>query len=113
MTVATTSPQALQQATSTSAAATYDIFSKTGHACCIKLENEAVGDVFEQDESKTEVMVSWSNGMHITSRNDNSASCSAYLSPETNTTISSFTYKNVASLERRLDTIGNARLKVM
>jgi hypothetical protein len=43
-------------------AASYDLFSRDGHACCAKLDEESVG-VFDEDESMTEVTVSWSNGM--------------------------------------------------
>jgi hypothetical protein len=43
-------------------AASYDLFSRDGHACCAKLDDGPVG-VFEEDESMTEVSVSWSNGM--------------------------------------------------
>lgn len=43
-------------------AASYDVFSKDSHAFCAKLDSESV-KVFEDDESMTEVTVSWSNGM--------------------------------------------------
>ena len=49
------------QATTPPPTVSYDLFSKDSDACCAKLESESV-DVFEDDESTTEVTVSWSNG---------------------------------------------------
>jgi hypothetical protein len=52
--------QLRQLQASPAAAASYDLFAKDGHACCAKLENNSV-EVFEEDESTTQVTVSWSN----------------------------------------------------
>jgi hypothetical protein len=52
--------QLRQLQASPAATASYDLFSKDGHTCCAKLENNSV-EVFEEDESTTEVTVSWSN----------------------------------------------------
>lgn len=40
----------------------YDVFSRHGDACCVKLEEISGPDVFEEDPSKFEVSVAWSNG---------------------------------------------------
>ena len=55
----------LQQvhATPRPAAASYDVFSRDSQACCAKLDAESV-EVFEDDDSQTEVTVSWSNGTY-------------------------------------------------
>lgn len=100
------------QATPTPAAS-YDLFSRDGHACCAKLDDESV-EVFEEDESMTEVTVFWSNGMScssnllIASRHDSSDA-----SLDTENTISCSAFPNFAALEQGLDAIRTARLKVM
>jgi hypothetical protein len=50
------------QATPTPAAS-YDLFSKDGHACYARLDDDKSVQVFEKDESKTEITISWSNGI--------------------------------------------------
>jgi len=85
------------QATPTSAAS-HDLFSRDGHACCAKLDDESV-EVFEEGESMTEVTVSRSNGIScsgnllIASRHDSSDA-----SPDTENTVSCSAFTNVASL---------------
>jgi hypothetical protein len=102
------------QATPTPATS-YDLFSRDGHACCAKLDDESV-KVFdeEEDEPMTKVTVSWSNGMScsgnllIASRHD-----SSNASLDTENTVSCSTFTNTASLEQGLDAVQNSRLKLM
>ncbi len=63
MTAATIQLQPVQAAPTPAAAASYDVFSKNSHACCAKLDSESV-EVFDDDDSQTEVTVSWSNGTY-------------------------------------------------
>jgi len=62
MTAATIPLQPLQPSSHMSSVQSYDIFSKYGDACCAKLDEDAMVDVFQQDESQTKITVSWSNG---------------------------------------------------
>lgn len=109
----TTAVQLREMQATPTPAASYDLFSRDGHACCAKLDDESV-EVFEEDESMTEITVSWSNGMScsgnllIASRHDSSDA-----SLDTENTVSCSTFTNVASLEQGLDAIRNARLKLM
>lgn len=102
----------LQQFQATpSPASSYDLFSKGGHACCAKLENDSV-EVFEEDESTSEVTVSWSNGLPCclsTTRGPGESN----PSPDADGTIESSTFTNGVSLDQTLNRIENARLKVM
>jgi hypothetical protein len=102
------------QATPTPAAS-YDLFSRDGHACCAKLDDESV-KVFdeEEDEPMTKVTVSWSNGMSC-SGNLPTASChdSSNASLDTEDTISCSTFTDAISLKQGLDAVQDARLKLM
>jgi hypothetical protein len=106
----TTAVQLWEMQATPNSVPSYDLFSRDGHACCAKLDDESV-EVFE---SMTEVTVSWSNGIScsgnllIAARHDSSDA-----SLDTENTVSCSAFANVASLEQGLDAIRNARLKLM